>query len=616
MLKRSILAAVLVVLAAGGAYAQEKDPARTTLEQGAFAEEHERDFEKAAKLYQEAASAAKDEEAKREALKAYERVMARLGRPVAKAAGEEVDEAVENRIYLLVKELSTGDEKERQSAVHSLALFGAAAVPSLVDALAAKPILTTREQRLLKNLLWVPGADHALGDSRWAAIALAAIDAPEAAAALERGLASPDPFVRGAVVGALRVDRHRALLERLARDPREKARWVAVQTLAQSDDPSLVPLMNEWALEPEARWEPMDWLAKNAPRRPLEIAADESLLVGPRAQALSYLAMGGSKVPIRERLEAALRATETTKELKIAQAGLGVLDRLASELRDVDEPARERIETVALAWWGKLSDRWEGTQRSLFQRVGGIRTLEVVVARVVEGQVLPRDVAWAFDARRLAPAEFPRVTALLRKLPAKVGKGERSEPYDPGEMTILVLHQISSKGGVPATDILAGLEGLTGERRGRYLEQLVAERPDSGLAPALRECLTIEERGVRRAALTTMGGTGDPVFLPDVVAYLGEQSNAVAAYSQLAPKDPKRACALLEEALRRLRSPTCTSYVTEIRSTTRISAGSPTASASRSSPCSSSARASRSSSGSGLGPRRFAATSRTSSRAM
>lgn len=527
--------------------AGEETP-RALLEKAAFAEEHERDLEKARKLYVRSslgAQAAKDEKTAEEAAAGLARVLARMGSARAKPApaGDGPSEAIEDRIYGVVQAACT-TEAFPDSVRTDIELVGAAAVPFLERALAGERILRPRDARLVAK--GVKSADDAVSFAakpELAVRALAYIDTPEAATVLERGLRSPDPFVRVAIVRWVRADRHRAVLELAAKDPIEKVRAPAMEKLASVPDPALLPL-----LEPAARKgnkPALAWLYEHAPAKLVALAADESAASDARMYALEQMANMGNP-PRAVTIEAALRAAETTKDPALAGVAFAAIaahivpsPAEVKEKRDVlgDEPLRARIETACLAWL----DRWPLTTelpRVLFT-AGGILTVKAIVTRedlaVVDvarcACVRPEDLGTAAELYRTIPENRPEIARSL----------------------LALLGNLVDR-GAPAAEIRKGLDGLAGERRSRYLHEVVCRSNGPELVPAYRECLASKEAEVRQAALYRVAGLGDAAFLPDAIARLHDGDEQVRRYAmgalaRLAPLDAARAAELLEEAI-------------------------------------------------------------------
>src|SRR5262245_41362284 len=88
--------------------AQERQspPPRQTFERAAYAEEHDRDFEKAAALYREAGSVAEflgDAQLATDAKSALKRVQDRAGKGPDSRQAQETPIAVQRRLFLLIK---------------------------------------------------------------------------------------------------------------------------------------------------------------------------------------------------------------------------------------------------------------------------------------------------------------------------------------------------------------------------------------------------------------------------------------------------------------------------------------------------------------------------------
>ncbi len=544
MAMKSLARVWIVLLAlAGGALAGD-DPVspRVLLEMAAFAEEHERDLEKAAGLYKEAliaAARAGDAETRAEAERGLTRVAERLDGAAPEAPRPGDAAAIENRIYLLVKTLSTADlavasgEREREAAVSQLSVFGAAAVPELERALAAEKILSPVERQQYEAGL-IGGQVGFAGDSVWAAKALAAIDAPEAVAALDRGLDSADPFVRIAVAKALRSDRHRPILERAARDPVERVRNIAIEYLSAVGDPALRPLME--AAVREGRYHAVRWLARNAPARVLEIAVDEGLPTAARVEAVYHV---GERADLsgRERLQPVLAALEDAKDPDLAKTACNVLSKILDKKAPgtSDEVLHARMEEAALKWLA--DDQVSRLAHGLLKRVGGIRTVEVLVSRGSD-DIVPA-------AERLKPEDFGRVVEMAKKAPLNESQ----------QWTLLrALETLAANAAVKPEEILRGREALPDELREGYRRVVVASACDArAIEPAIRDCLQSPSADIRTRALQKIAESNDAVLFLDAVAALLRDPDAtivtIASHSfpRLAEKDLTRAVDLLEK---------------------------------------------------------------------
>jgi len=190
------------------------------LEEGAFAEEHERDFLRARDRYRQAAIDARLAGDAALADEVRTRLEA-LERRLAAAEGKvEPGSPLAGRIRSLIAALSEADEKVRGQAAADLVTIGAPAVPALEDALVRPQV----------------DAIGRAADFRLAAWALGRIEAPSAADALLRALDSPDPLVRRAAAEAaakLPYSRPRLspVLEKAFRDANADVRRGAIQGL-------------------------------------------------------------------------------------------------------------------------------------------------------------------------------------------------------------------------------------------------------------------------------------------------------------------------------------------------------------------------------------------------
>jgi hypothetical protein len=148
---RGAFLALALALACAPVLAETPD-ARKTLEKAAYAEEHDRDFDGAAKLYEQAAKEAadaKDDATEKEAKAGLARIQERLGK---KPKDAPVPLAVRRRIYALLKEADydSGHPTANQAA-SELPSFGVSAVPMLVQALLGEPIADPDGEDSVKN---------------------------------------------------------------------------------------------------------------------------------------------------------------------------------------------------------------------------------------------------------------------------------------------------------------------------------------------------------------------------------------------------------------------------------------------------------------------------------
>jgi tetratricopeptide (TPR) repeat protein len=541
--------AMLLALLAATPAAQDGTPPaqspKALLERGAFAEEHEGDLEAAAKLYRqalEAARSASDEATAAEASAALGRVDVRLGRSQEPAAKLDETDPIANRIGALLADLSKVESTTtflHSQRLDDLVTFGATAVPWLERALSAQPFTV--------------GAHVVHLEPRRAAAVLARIEAPEAMAALERALSSPDPVVQHAVTGALDSNKHRQLLERAARD--EKLRPIAVQKLATLDDADLQPAMERWA---EEGFVPaMQWIAKRDAHRLLVLVANPAL--GPDMRSSAMQALKYCTLPLDEK----------TVDTLLAWARTGQEDALkllaynfAQSGREIPEAMRNRAEAAVLADLGSYP---APEVYGLLGVVGRARSLEALAqiwARERAAGRQPPQALWqAIQTRLDGQVEFGELLALFRELPPH---GATPSSGLLGRIASKLASLVDQGAAMPV-QFAEGLSGLEGEHRAAYLHALgswLIQRQrgswPGGLSPAflpaLRELATSEERAHRAVAAKGFGAVGDLRELEHVLDLLSDPEGAVsqdALYSArvLAHPDPQAAARMVEARL-------------------------------------------------------------------
>jgi hypothetical protein len=540
--------AMLLALPAATLPAQDGRPpaqsSKALLEQGAFAEEHEGDLEAAAKLYRqalEAARSASDEATAAEASAALERVDVRLGRAQEPAAKLDEADPIANRIGALLADLSTADPKHVTYSQRrdDLISFGATAVPWLERALSAQPFTV--------------GAHVVHLEPRRAAAVLARIEAPEAMAALERALSSPDPVVQHAVTGALDPSKHRPLLEKAARD--EKLRPVAVQKLATLNDADLQPAMERWAkvgLAPA-----MQWIAQRDPHRLLVLVADPAL--GPNVRSSAMQALKNRSLPLDEKTVDTLLAWARTGQ----EDALRLLaQNFAQSGRDIPEAMRNRAEATVLADLGSYP---APEVYGLLGAAGRARSLEAL-ARIwaregAVGRQPPQSLLQAVQTRLDGQVQFGELLALFRELPPP---GEDPSQGLLARIAWKLAKRVDESAATPA-QLAEGLSGLEGEHRAAYLDVIgnwlrgafsrssIADL-DPAFLPALRELAASERHEHREVAAKGLGAVGDPRELANVLELISDphrdvSRDALTSARVLAHPDPQAAARMLEARL-------------------------------------------------------------------
>lgn len=370
----SVLHSLALALLAFGAHSQTQTaPAtqtpRALLERGALAEEQQRDFAGAQKLYEQAEAAAKaagDTKTAAEASAAKERVLARQGatKPGVARPDEALQEQLRQRAISLLSDLRGIDHPGvARSNVGGLIDLG----PAIADVL---------EQALYGT----GGLTSGKAPPYVAAAALAGMDTSDTDRRLIRAYDSPDPIVRKAVVGAAKAPRFLELNLRAANDPVASIRNDASGMLLNSSDVRAAEFISKLARDGSNSG--MEWLAKHDPERLLALAEDTDLKREWREEALVQLKNANSAqlTPLQPRLarlvrlnagaskalaEAARKAANGAPELEATQreALLPELERelLAIDSLDFDSWAIGRLQVNA-------SSRMEDAFRAAFER--------------------------------------------------------------------------------------------------------------------------------------------------------------------------------------------------------------------------------------------------------
>ncbi len=348
----SVLLSALIAL---GAQAPAQTTPRALLERGALAEEHQRDFAGAQKLYEQAEAAAKaagDAKTAAEASAAKERVLARQGK--GPAASQAQDAAVQEQlrgraVTMLFKAQNDLPSFENISrAAQQLVDLG----PSIIDVLALSLTDSTSADGKSKPP-HVPAV---------AARALALMQTPEADRALIAAYDSADPTIRKAVVDAAGDQRFLELSLRAATDPVPSIRELVATRLLSVKDPraveAVVVLMGSSQQEGGMRQAAASWLVRNAPKRLLQIAFDASQPQEQRAAAFGVVRGGISDAVLLDllrRTRALSAGDATTRELAV-EALESVHLQSAEATANRDELASElaRVEHLDLDAWAVM----------------------------------------------------------------------------------------------------------------------------------------------------------------------------------------------------------------------------------------------------------------------
>ena len=188
--------------------------ARALLEQAAFEEEHERDFERAAKLFQDAqaqAELAEAEEFLAQAKEGRARCLSKLGQGAPRALPPQA--------YAQLGHADT-------------LLYGDRLVPVLLEAIQTGQVVRPSGSPLMFSV------ESALAQ-------LSRLDCHAAARAIDEVLSAPDPVLRLKMVRALYAESHQAHLAKALRDPVTKIRFAAREIVLRSPQAPLEPAVAE-----------------------------------------------------------------------------------------------------------------------------------------------------------------------------------------------------------------------------------------------------------------------------------------------------------------------------------------------------------------------------------
>jgi HEAT repeat protein len=544
-----------------------QDTPRAILERGAFVEEHERDFDAAAKLYEQAASAAQaqgDTQTATDARAALARVHARQGKPeVIDWKSVAADDPITNRIHQLLEELSrTSADNGRYSMISSdLVQFGATVVPLVEEALSGQVALGSFGVVKIS--------------STKAAQLLAQVRGPEAQQALVRALASPDPVIRRSVVQALDPSTQRALLEKAAIDAAPGVREAAIDRLVQLRDPALLAV-----IEPAARAKmrrAIEWMSWGQPQRLIDIAlapgADDEL------KTLSVAALRRQRVvPVDPRLADALLELCRTSSDENTRRDMpsSIAELFRNAWLNAPPEFRRRIETAVLERFDEY--RMPGVL-SLLREVGRVDSIRRIVTSfaskcddLANGPEIRECIAGIVP--RLTAADFSALVGAYRSLPNYADLTERgqnslrefTDPIDAALRSVL-------RQGPTIDVILEEYQHLDARQSGYYLvllETWMAARWDNATGTFLAGTVDVRlrpliESGLSRAISTHRKSEwflkyaealGDVTLLPIVVSvqHSGPSNdsffNTVAhTVTVLLRRDPDRAHKALEDAM-------------------------------------------------------------------
>jgi HEAT repeat protein len=340
------------LLAAALAFGAQRSPSpaaaptpRVLLERGALAEEHQRDFAGAEKLYEQAEAAAKaagDAKTASEASAARQRVLARQGKaaPGQVERDAAVSEQLRQRAFGILTEAAAGPSSydDILRSAQSLADLGPVVIDVLTSSLhgsrsgqsATSPHLPSVAARALERMA-TEASDQAL------------IKAYE----------SPDPTIRKAVISAARPSRFVELQLRAAEDSVASIREMASASLLNSTDRRAAGYVE--TLARTGNGTAAEWLAKHAPERCIAIAEDEALDSRARAYSLSPLSASSPPPALLPRLLVlARRLSDQDESLR------NVVWSAIHAVKVPEEPERARrleaIEPLLLAFDSTVDD--------------------------------------------------------------------------------------------------------------------------------------------------------------------------------------------------------------------------------------------------------------------
>jgi tetratricopeptide (TPR) repeat protein len=544
--------------------APTQESPRAMLERAAFLEEHERDFEGAAKLYVQAAAAAQsagDVSTASEARTGQERVLTRLGKEPAvidRKIPPPAEDAITNRIHQLFFELSSNEQTARHPQILSdLKQFGDKVVPLAEESLSGQVNLGRFGSVMIA--------------SSSAAELLSQLDVPAASGALARALQSPDPVVRRTVVRHMNRDRHRALIEQAAVDPVESVREAAIDQLIALSDPELLKIM-----EPAAKGKmrrAVEWMARQAPQRLIDLA------FGPDSDDnLKFMAVGYLRevpgVPLNQALVESMLALARSdvKEIRhnMPWSIATLLDRSS---RDVSQPFRKEIENSVLEHFSQYAFP---QVLALLREVGGIGSIDMVTKTMAENleAFSIRDAdgtngeGWTEAvARRLTVADFDRLVACFAQLQRPTDPQKAVEHFDALSNSLVSALAAVARQRPPARSVAAGYQSLSEPQRKVFMTvveawldassdratgSFPASAVDSVMKPVVVDALG-GGLSARPSLLRYAQALGDVSLLPLVLRVERERPQArdiaQPVVNSLASKDPEGARKAVADAI-------------------------------------------------------------------
>ncbi len=563
----SLNSTLLAALLAFGAQAASQTTPRALLERGALAEEHQRDFAGAQKLYEQAEAAAKaagDAKTAAEASAAKERVLARQGKGGAAGASQDVTvrtQLSQRALIILFKAQSDLPSDELISrAAQQLVDLG----PGITELLALS--LTDSTPAL--------GWEKPTHAPVVAARALVMMNSAEADRALIAAFDSPDPTIRKAVIEAAREPRFLDLARRAIGDPVASIRENAAEVLLESNDPRAADAVLRFAAESVDYSGELttctDWLFRNAPSALLEFAFGPTRTDDQRSAAFDSIR--GKTVSFAfaaeflRRTQALSDQDAATREL--ATSALSKTGTLADEARSVERAAFERelekVQSLDLDSWAVVnlavlnpSGAMPALRAALARRQGraqkaDLERLMLAVAQMLHSAPDVFDLeAWS-AAAAACDTSWPSVNALGESLPIHEHIWRRlALRKSPPTLTEFARQWSKIPESHRPAYARAVATMLSNSR-----EPKPTEKAGEVADPLLRFMLQSDDRNMKQTALNQLTAEAHPRLIEEAVAAHEAGADArvyIAAAFASAPEDT---CARLIPALqRRLESP-------------------------------------------------------------
>jgi hypothetical protein len=555
LMTRSLAAVCLVALAAP-ILAQDKKPdtPASLVEQALYAEEHERDFERALELYGRAAAAAQsDPELLARAQKGIDRAAARQrGAP---AEDVQQNDPILCGIANCIDSLRRMPDQSRElsNAFRDIALYGPTAVPWLEKAIAGPYTLCGFQIN---------------GSVDRYVRAIADMHVPESDAALKRLLKSVDPLMRRAVAEYSDADRQRAILMLALQDSTPTVRRYAIGALAKSSDPGLVELMSTYAID--GNEVALNWLTRDSLALTTVIASERAS-AATRQDAAERLEM--LQLPQKAEVAAALLAlahADSTAPRKSALMWV-VVKCLRDHWKPLDPEIAKRVQRALTA---DLDGYPQPAASLALLAVGGGPAIESLAGRlsgIMESLGGPntkegRNFLTQLQEQlgRLKASDFKHVAAAYRSVEPRSPVGSSNNAVHDAVLSALsglTLRDPSS------LDVAAGAEGLDGEKFDEYARvatQWLGTRRGNGVGrnapslehawiPLLRRMTQSTKWELRQSAAFGFSDVGDPALVPDLVALLGHPNTvheATNAINRIIRADPAKSREIIEEAMK------------------------------------------------------------------